>query len=151
MMDADVVMVQQVLQRVGARDKNMIFAFKRAQNMHLLPDPQPLKGRSSRPNLKLVREDMDLEEEHESFGISSCCQDASANVDAQFSNAFYLDQRYASGEIYTPHFLGALLARAFYTPGIVEAIQALIMLQEENMDGFLPWQVRLRSQDVGRT
>ncbi|CAK0840825.1 unnamed protein product, partial [Prorocentrum cordatum] len=65
--------------------------------------------------------------------------------------AFHLDSRFASGEVFTAQPLGCLFAQAFHTPGALEVMQALIVPDETDEHAKLPWQVRLRPDQVGAT
>lgn len=64
--------------------------------------------------------------------------------------AWYLDPRFAAGEVFSPHFLGALMAHAFYTPGVLEVMQALL-IPSDGEDAFLPWQIHLSQEYIGGT
>merc|ERR1712151_85083 len=68
-----------------------------------------------------------------------------------WKDASCLDPRYASGQIFTPQVLGSLLAHAFYTPGIVEVMQALITPDAEDANCNVPWQVHLSPEYHGLT
>jgi len=48
--------------------------------------------------------------------------------------------RFAGGGIFTGSCMGALLARAYYTPGIVELLEALVIVGSTGQSSF-PWQV----------
>ncbi|CAK0879181.1 unnamed protein product, partial [Prorocentrum cordatum] len=100
MLDADVVMLQRMLDGMGLGHKPMIFEFKRVQNMRLLQQPR-------------------RSELHE---------------EAANDERYFLDHRFASGEIFAAQPLGSLLAHAFHTPGILEVMQALINGSEHGKD-----------------
>mmetsp|Transcript_11360 Transcript_11360/g.28623 ORF Transcript_11360/g.28623 Transcript_11360/m.28623 type:complete len:1253 (-) Transcript_11360:74-3832(-) len=58
--------------------------------------------------------------------------------------------RFASGGIFTASCLGALVARSFYTPGIVELLEAIVLLDDDD-DNSYPWQVSLPPGFSGKT
>merc|ERR1719387_783090 len=43
------------------------------------------------------------------------------------------------------------MADAYYTPGIVEVMQALVMPDETDDDGIYPWLMRILPQHIGMT
>jgi hypothetical protein len=58
--------------------------------------------------------------------------------------------RFASGGIFTASCLGALVARSFYTPGVVELLESIV-LQDDNDQNSFPWQVSLPPGFAGKT
>merc|ERR1712032_833446 len=115
LLDSDVVMLQRMLDRIGVMNKAMLFEFKRTQNMQMLP---ALKSAEEKTNTLAVHQresSRDLvakpDDSRCSRWISWCCckatDDSAHLVDDAEQGAFHLDPRFASGEIFTPHCLGA--------------------------------------------
>lgn len=65
------------------------------------------------------------------------------------AEAFNLLPRYASGSIFTASCLGALAARAYYTPGIIELLEALLLGPKRAQETF-PFQIHLPQSCVGK-
>lgn len=59
------------------------------------------------------------------------------------------DPRFAAGHIFTTRAIGALLGRAFYTPGTLEVIQSLVNPDEDDDEAIFPWQVAPKDEYVG--
>jgi len=165
MLDADVVMLQRMLERVGLADKPTILEFKRAQNMQLLPRKDPSGAAREEAEVASRRE---AEEQPLLDSRSPSAPEkprplegAAAGLGAWWRGrkaprssahlAFHLDSRFASGEVFTAQPLGCLFAQAFHTPGALEVMQALIVPDETDEHAKLPWQVRLRPDQVGAT
>jgi len=64
--------------------------------------------------------------------------------------AFHDHPRFASGGIFTASCLGALCAKAYYTPGFAELIEALVLGPDSEQTSF-PWQISLPHGFVGKT
>jgi hypothetical protein len=165
MLDADVVMLQRMLERVGLADKPVILEFKRAQNMQLLPRKEPGvasqgKAESARrePEEQPLLDSQSASAPRESqplectaAGLGAWWRGHEASQASTVHPAFHLDSRFASGEVFTAQPLGCLFAQAFHTPGSLEVMQALIVPDESDEQAQLPWQVRLRPEQVGAT
>jgi len=152
MLDAETVMLHRILQSIVLDKAVMILEFKRIQNMRLLSqsrqskkDALPEAPRSSSSWFCWPRP-----------GDLNPCKQITSSAHRSHpqhqSTSFLIDPRVAAGEIFSGHFLGAMLARAFYAPGIVQVMDALMGGTEDYSDDFmLPWQVRLAEEDVGTT
>jgi len=66
------------------------------------------------------------------------------------NESFENHPRFASGNICTAAALGSLLAKSFYTPGIVELIQFLCLHEGCGEDAY-PWQVAVPQSFLGKT
>jgi len=64
--------------------------------------------------------------------------------------SFINHPRFASGDIFTASCLGALMATAFYTPGVVEILDSLILGQNSMQTSF-PWQIAVPQEVAGKT
>lgn len=59
------------------------------------------------------------------------------------NESFTNHPRFASGSIFTASCLGALVARSFYTPGIVELLENMVLADDVREQPAHPWQVAL--------
>lgn len=57
--------------------------------------------------------------------------------------------RFASGNIFTASCLGVLMARAYYTPGIIELVEAILLGDKKDQESF-PFQIRIPSGFAGK-
>jgi len=57
--------------------------------------------------------------------------------------------RFASGNIFTASCLGVLMARAYYTPGIIELVEAILLGDKKRQESF-PYQIRIPSSCAGK-
>lgn len=63
------------------------------------------------------------------------------------NEAFENHPRFASGNIFSASCVGAMLAKAYYTPGIIEIMEKLCV----EVGGSTPWQVTVPPKLVGKT
>lgn len=61
-----------------------------------------------------------------------------------------LQPHFASGRVFTPTLLGSLFAQAFYTPGILELMDALVLPSRRSQQVY-PWFMPIPDHLVGRT
>jgi len=66
------------------------------------------------------------------------------------SDTYMNHPRFASGGVWTASCLGALLARAYYTPGWIELLEALVLGSSTGQTSW-PWQISLPRELSGST
>lgn len=151
MLDADVVMLQRMLDLIGAEGKHVILEFKSAQNMRLLP----MVGQDRQEGWRLVQESQNAKQADEEGRNSMChalremfrCGPAKQEQNADVE--YCLDPRFASGQVFAPNMLGTLVACEYRMPGMIEMIQMLAT--PPSASGNFVWQVRLKEEHYGST
>lgn len=58
--------------------------------------------------------------------------------------------RFAAGQIFTPELWGVMLGQMYYTPAVIELVEALAMGHRKDQHAF-PWQIRVPKKLVGQT
>lgn len=170
MLDADVVLLQRMLQLLGQDRKPVILEFKRGQNMRLLPslgaDENGTTWKLQRSNNGTNDDDNDPAG-YDDDASSSCwripqwLRCAGPEQAASEKSEVCLDPRFASGQIFTPHVLGAMVACEYRMPGIIEMTHILMAphpeqqgeggtKREKDAACFL-WQVRMKKQHCDAT
>mmetsp|Transcript_70146 Transcript_70146/g.157534 ORF Transcript_70146/g.157534 Transcript_70146/m.157534 type:complete len:1129 (+) Transcript_70146:79-3465(+) len=71
-----------------------------------------------------------------------------SDIDQAETQSFVCHPRFASGALFSSSVLGALIARAYYTPGIVEVMEALVLNRKQTS---YPWQVSVPEEYANRT
>jgi len=118
MMDADVVMLHKVLDRIGMAQKTIVLEFKRMQNLHLMPQTWDAA----------------------SAGLSPLPH-AAHDIDKSLSYCF--QPHYVAGQVFAPWVLGAMMAQGFRMPGTIEIMQQLINPSDDHGEGVFPWQIKV--------
>jgi len=67
----------------------------------------------------------------------------------RIDESYTMHQSYAAGHVFSPPLLGALLAQAYYTPGIMELMDALVLPNRRHQEVF-PWQMPVPAPYVGK-
>eukprot|EP00929_Paragymnodinium_shiwhaense_P013144 TRINITY_DN121009_c0_g1_i1.p1 TRINITY_DN121009_c0_g1~~TRINITY_DN121009_c0_g1_i1.p1 ORF type:complete len:1178 (-),score=210.82 TRINITY_DN121009_c0_g1_i1:49-3582(-) len=142
MLDADIVMLHRMLERLGAGKRFLILEFKRAKNLRMLP---PLRESRQRSNSN----GMFVEMTSPQSPVPSHSSEPAIQEDASYAEVL-CGHRFAAGQIFTAKVCGSLLSRGFYTPGIIEVLQ-LLVIPEASEGGCYPWQLCLASWQVGST
>lgn len=82
-----------------------------------------------------------------SMALISKTKEAGAGMQPE---SFINHPRFASGDIFTASCLGALMATAYYTPGIIELLDAMLLGSSSEQTSF-PWQVTVPEECIGKT
>jgi len=141
MLDADVVMLQRMLDLIGEEGRHVILEFKRAQNMRLLPTI----GQEGQEGWRLAQDaqqvNMDKKRACHWFRDMFC---GAAKQEQNSDVEYCLDPRFASGQIFAPNVLGTLVACEYRMPGMIEMIQMLVM--PPTASGNYLWQIHLQKE-----
>ncbi|CAK0853564.1 unnamed protein product [Prorocentrum cordatum] len=152
LLDSDVVTLYRIVSQMAPPTCDMIFEFKRTRSFRLLPREQKLLKKAPQPEPL----------HHESQAAAAPALGGPGEWSRRSlgghlgePESAHLDPRFASGRLFAPHVLGALFARSFHTPGILEVMEALVThrAEAEGRDEVaeLVWLVKLWPEYAGKT
>mmetsp|Transcript_4612 Transcript_4612/g.11642 ORF Transcript_4612/g.11642 Transcript_4612/m.11642 type:complete len:472 (-) Transcript_4612:130-1545(-) len=142
LLDSDVVTLYRIVSQLAPPTCDMVFEFRRARSFRLLPRE---KGPAEE-----VRRTPTLATPQRQAGFRRGLDWLPGEPEPA-----HLDPRFASGRAFAPQVLGALFARSFHTPGILEVMEALVThrAEAEGRDEVaeLVWLVKLWPEYAGKT
>ncbi|CAK0847519.1 unnamed protein product [Prorocentrum cordatum] len=142
LLDSDVVTLYRIVSQLAPPTCDMVFEFRRARSFRLLPRE---KGPAEE-----VRRTPTLATPQRQAGFRRGLDWLPGEPEPA-----HLDPRFASGRAFAPQVLGALFARSFHTPGILEVMEALVTHRAEATRAGelaeLIWLVKLWPECAGQT
>lgn len=147
MVDSDSVVLYQMLDGLGITNRTMtLFELKRVINLRLMS------------RVEAAHEDDLMEADQTSHNSASLVYRLARHLHnvlmepmpqkPSFALRLCGNTRFISGQVFVPTVLGALLAREFFTQGMIEVVQALLKPEEER-DVFI-WQIIARGAMIGK-